>query len=399
MDFISNLPSKPVFPALRRTQIGVRRGAEVPSVELMKVFLPSHVSSIEITIFSGSEAPGEAVLNSIANDISLPELTRFSITTFVDGCGPAMSQAILSHRSIQSLTIGLGTRTQAAPILQSAAQLPHLHHISISDFNRLATDQGPNVRLLPRGSLAAVTSLKVVGGSTFVDAVLGLPVTGNMESIYIGLAEEDGTPFAHCLRQFTRLKCLELQPVKRMPWSAVSMLVGCRELEVFRVVIPRFRPLDVSEADLERIADALPRLQELTLTCLSKPGWEAKYMPIRYLYRIATRFRNLRKLCVSVDASAEGNPTFDWTAAEVVANEALEELDVALSKVDREAEAAANEEFEELDLALSAGGPGPKVIAKMLRAWWPRLRFVKGDDPESGRVWAEVNAIIRWESK
>ncbi|KAG8966997.1 hypothetical protein FRC05_002311 [Tulasnella sp. 425] len=355
-----------------------------------------------MSIYSRPGGPAEAVLNSIANDISLPKLTRFSITTFVDGCGPAISQTILSHRGVQSLTIGLGTRTQAAPILQSGAQLPHLHHISISDLFRTATDQGPNVRRLPRGSLAAVTSLKVVGGSAFVDAVLGLPVAGNMESIYIGLAEEDGTPFAHCLRsigQFTRLKCLELQPDKRMPWSAVSMLVGCRELEVFRVVTARFRPLDVSEADLERIANALPRLQELTLTSLSNLGWEAKYMPIRYLYCIATRFRNLRKLCVFVDATAKGNPTFDWTAPEAVANKVLEELDVALSKVDREAEAAANEAFEELDLASSAVGPGPKVIAKMFRAWWPRLRVVKGDDPESGRVWAEVNAIIRGESK
>ncbi|KAG8967001.1 hypothetical protein FRC05_002315 [Tulasnella sp. 425] len=399
-DFLTNLPSTPVFPALRRIQI-IMGALEIPNVELVKAFLPSHVSSIEMSIYMGWR-PAEAVLNSIANDISLPELTTFSITTLAPGYGPAISQAILSHRSIQSLTIGLCSPTQAAPILQSAAQLPHLHHISISDRSRTTTDQGPNVRLLPRGSLVAVTTLKVVGGSAFVDAVLGLPVAGNMESIRIGFAEEDGTPFAHCLRsigQFTHLKCLELQPEKRMPWSAVSMLVGCRELEVFRVVTPQYRPFDVSEADLERIADALPRLQELTLKSLSKPGWGTKYMPIRYLYRIATRFRTLRKLCVSVDATAKGNPTFDWTAAEAVANEALEELDVAFSKVDREAEAAANEEFEELDLASSEGGLGPKVIAKMFRAWWPRLRLVKGDDPESGLVCAEVNAIIRCESK
>ncbi|KAG8966998.1 hypothetical protein FRC05_002312 [Tulasnella sp. 425] len=382
LDLISNLPWKPVFPALRRTQIGVQRGEEVPSVELMKVFLPSHVSSIEMQIYHGSEAPGKAVLNSIANDISLPELTIFSITTFVDGFGPAISQAILSHRGIQSLTIGLRSDTQAAPILQSAVQLPHLHHISISNFgySRLAMDQGPSVRFLPRGSLAAVTTLKVVGDSDFVNAVLAIPVAGNMESVCVRLTEEDETPYANCLHsigQFTHLKCLELQPDIQVPWSAVSMLVGCRELEVFRVVAVRFRPLGVSEADLERIADALPCLQELTLTSVSKPGWEVTYMPIHHLYCIATRFRTLRKLCVSVDATAGGNPRFDWTAAEAVANEALKALDVAFSKVDREAE----------------------VIAKMFRAWWPRLRLVKGDDPESGQVWAKVNAIIRGESK
>lgn len=148
--------------------------------------------------FSGSEAPGEAVINSIASDISLPELTRFSVTIFADGLGPAICQTILSHRGIQTLTIGLWSDTQVAPILQSAAQLPHLHHVSISDFS--ATNQETNIRLLPGGSLAAVTNLQVVGGSAFVDAVLGLPVAGNMESVYIGLAEEDGDPFAHCFR-------------------------------------------------------------------------------------------------------------------------------------------------------------------------------------------------------
>ncbi|KAG8966996.1 hypothetical protein FRC05_002310 [Tulasnella sp. 425] len=379
LDFLSNRPSTPVFPALRRIRIGFMGEVPIPSVELMRVFLPSNVSSIELRIYRRPKALAEAILNSIANDISLPELTRLSVTTSFVSLGQAISQVILSHRSIQKLTVrGARPSKETAQILRSAGELPHLDHISLTHSSGSGINQAPNIRILPRGSLGALTKIKVAGDPAFVDAVLGLPVAKNMRSLYFRLtaSAKDETQFADCLHsigQFTRLKYLELRLEIKVPWSAVSMFVGCRELEVFRVVAIRGGSLDITEADLERMADALPRLQELTLNSLSEHVQGISHIPIHHLHRIATRFRTLRKLCVSVDATAEGNPTFDWTTPAAVENEALEELDVASSQVDSEA----------------------KLIAAIFRAWWPKLRLVKwSDDSHIGPVWGEVNALL-----
>ncbi|KAG8909287.1 hypothetical protein FRC01_007027, partial [Tulasnella sp. 417] len=362
-----------------------------PDLELFRQLLPPSVT--EVVFFAALDADEQSgyqwILERLATEIDLPNLTSFAIQTQLGSLtdtGTSISHILRSYQGIEKLEVGMGHSYQILEVIRTAAELPHLLHLKIKDPNGYSATREPESSLRHSGSFPALESLELSSPPDCLASFLDQVSSRSVRSIRFEMTSnarphqfEAATikSIADCFRtigEFVRLKALDVELQVQTTWNTLQYILRCKDLETLGIVTAWGYSLELQAGHLEQMGRALRNLTTLRLEPFDSSDSPRTSPTFTDLKVIATEFRMLRKLTITCDARSAPNDGFRGIDRAVTAQNSLQELNVTMSPIDKEAE---------------------EIVGMLLRLWWPNLTKVKWLTSAYSSSWSVVHANQR----
>ncbi|KAG9048845.1 hypothetical protein FS837_011851 [Tulasnella sp. UAMH 9824] len=370
-----NLPSRAILPNLTSVHFNLLDEAGGADSETIGLFLPNNISLVRVEVGENAAGFAEAVLGVLAVT-ELPSFASFAIETSNfyggEGLGSNVSQVLRMHQTIETVSIVMAPNNNLYEFLCSAGELPNLLQLDMIDYDGKTAVEEPEILSLPRDILFPVLrTLKLSGAPDFIAALSTRIISGDVETIDLYLDTCDRfedfeadhaaqfTDYFLFIGRFAHLRKLALELLISISDEALNPVLECKELENLTIVVGQRYPLYLREDSLVKMGEAWPQLKELHLALFSDYHYQNKYITLVHLRIIAREFRNLVKLTLGFDATSSGNEGFQFDDTVTTGDNELRELEVGRSLIDDYAE---------------------RKIARLFRAWWPKLRFVTRDE-------------------
>ncbi|KAG8918593.1 hypothetical protein FRC01_001781 [Tulasnella sp. 417] len=337
---VEGLPATPILPNLVSTELDIYWMPENDSLEFLPLVLPRTVSEVRIQGKGpDSEATIGRVLQALANDVKVPNLKTFGITTWhatTTNLNTSISQVLRSYEGIQALKLELESGHQILEVLFSAGQLNNLSHL---DARIMKPD--PAIALPSRVWLPHLETLQLNGAHPFIVSLLTSVEPRSIREVKMvvekkassGLNEAPiSTPFWNCLSsigRFVHLKTLEVEVKFSVLLRDLHHILPCTDLETLRFIGPQLSSVEGEEDLVQRMVKAWPRLKNLELrsTFDSRHGAQALRLP--HLQVIAKESQTLKRLCISLDARGRKSPMFQLESIKVAKENVLRELEIS----------------------------------------------------------------------
>ncbi|KAG8921012.1 hypothetical protein FRC01_000484 [Tulasnella sp. 417] len=376
---VEGLPATPILPNLESIELDVYWMAKEESLDFLSLFLPRTVSEVRIQGKGhDSEATIGRVLQSLVNDVKVPNLKTLGITTWnatTTNLKMSISQVLRSYEGIQALKLELQSGHQILEVLFSAGQLNNLRHLDA----RTIFQDAP-ITLSSRVWLPELETLQLNGAYPFIVSLLTSVEPRSMREVKIvvekaGLRGPYGGPtnaaFWSCLSsigRFVHLKTLEVGVKFSVLLDTLRHILPCTDLETFRFVGPQLSSVEGGEDLVERMVEAWPRLKTLELRSTFDNRHGAQTLRLSHLQVIAKECQALERLCISIDARGRKSPMFQLGGIKVAKENVLRKLEISCVLL---------EDVSEMGLVM--------IVKQM----WPWLHHVR-----SGRTRISGNVLV-----
>ncbi|KAG8911463.1 hypothetical protein FRC00_006440, partial [Tulasnella sp. 408] len=349
-------PPTSILPNLTSVKVHIMDPLQ-PDLELLRLFLPPTVTEVELEV--GREAEEQLsgyqwILEALTAEMKLPNLSSFTIKTErpweTTNAGSSVSHILQCHQGIETLELAMERNHRILEVLRSAAELPHLRRLKMTDPDGYYAKREPGIGSLPLGSFPALESLELSSASDCLAILLNRVPSKNVRNVRLKMdtqhhSEEfeaaDDTSIVDCFRTiggFVHLEVLEVTLGVGTTWDTLEYILACQELKTLKVVVGRGCNLELEECHLEQMSRAFRDLQTLQLRLFTDYRPQTKFLKLNHLNVIATEFRKLRKLTIACDARIVSNTGFSLVDRAVAAQYTLQELDVDVSSIDQEGE-------------------------------------------------------------
>ncbi|KAG8921011.1 hypothetical protein FRC01_000483 [Tulasnella sp. 417] len=366
---VEGLPATPILPNLVSTELDIYRMPEEDSLDFLPLVLPRTVSEVRIRGKGhDSEATFGRVLQVLVDDVKVPNLKSFGITTWhatTTNLNTSISQVLRSYEGIQALKLELQSGHQIQEVLFSAGQLNNLRHL---DARIMKPD--PAIALSSRVWLPELETLQLNGAYPFIVSLLTSVEPRSMRDVKMVVEKRAfggpneapiSTLFWNCLSsigRFVRLKTLDVEVKFSVLLHDLRHILPCTDLETLRFVGPQLSSVEGEEDLVERMVKAWPRLKNLELRSRFDSRHGAQALRLPHLQVVAKECQALERLCISLDARGRKSPMFQLDSIKVAKENVLRELEISCALL---------EDVSEMGLVM--------IVKQM----WPWLNLVSSE--------------------